>query len=204
MSVPPCSQMVSAWLEVADDCSDDGTATGFINCEPTGAHFFDEQLAACDSDHNPDDSTARAAWPPANEYPPKEKAKAEVTTTGCPSFSLMSTEIMGSDATRLSSELKKVPAVVVGEDPLIALVIEHGVAEGSPLAHAEPRPVSEADEVDRLGRERREVIGSRRRGTRGDGEGPCQGAQRQAREQSGESPHVADVAHVRPAAGQLA
>ena len=71
-------------------------ATGFNNWEATGVQVVDEQLGASESDHCPDERTARAAWPGRNEWPPKEKAEAEVTITGRPSFSLMSTEMVGS------------------------------------------------------------------------------------------------------------
>ena len=56
--------------------------------------------------------------------PPKENAEGEVTTTGAPSFSFSSTLTIGSCDDDVVLGRQRRPAVVVGEDPLVALVVE--------------------------------------------------------------------------------
>ena len=108
-STPSCSQIVSTWFKVAEGRTEEGTATGFTTFDATRVHSFDEHSAECKRVQVPCDSTARTAWPPGNRIPPNENADSDVTTTGSPSFSLRSTEIVGSVDAELSLDDRAVP-----------------------------------------------------------------------------------------------
>ncbi len=176
---------------------EDGTATGFTSCEATGAQFVDEQLVASDRVQCPDESTARAAWPPGNGYPPKEKAEAEVTTTGRPSFSLMSTEIVGSSddtdcrptttSSRRSSGRGSTGSVLWSSTA-------YPKAPHWPMPSPGPSPnptksTSLAGKGASTRTPRRPAPGAR-------ATGPAKHAKRHTSEQSGTAPDVADVGHV--------